>query len=111
MRLKVDLMKKSRKNQEWQRAIENALKKKGFSNTAAQKTAAKTIRKSIAKDKLLLNRRRDHSTDWKKTMQVHQVQCNAASRKAAFLHENAAINKPSTMVGKIVIIPPGAILH
>ena len=93
---------------EWKRAIVKALRAKGFTAGGAKKTAAKTIARSIAKKELLLNRRSDHAADWKKEMSVHQVRCSAGARAAQALHDAAAIHIPSTMAGKIVVIPPKA---
>jgi ribosomal protein L18 len=94
-----------KKNKAWVKAVENALKAKGFTNGAARKTAAATVSKSIAKAKLVAARK-EHSVDWKETMNSHRVQISAGAREAQRLHDQAAINKPSTMTGKIVVVPP-----
>jgi ribosomal protein L18 len=94
-----------KKNKAWVKAVENALKAKGFTKGAARKTAAATVSKSIAKSKLVAARK-EHAVDWKETMNAHRVRISAGAREAQRLHDAAAINKPSRMAGKIVVIPP-----
>jgi ribosomal protein L18 len=94
-----------KKNKAWRKAVENALKAKGFTKGAARKTAAATVSRSIAKAKLV-TARKEHAIDWKETMKTHRIQISAGAREAQRLHAAAAINKPSSMTGMMVVIPP-----
>jgi hypothetical protein len=97
-------MRKSQKT--WKRAIEATLRQKGFTAKGGRKTATLTIKRSVEKDRTLLNQREDHSVNWKETINIHREQCNSAACKARALHDAAAINKTSAMTGKIVVVPP-----
>jgi hypothetical protein len=78
----------------WKSAIEKALKQKGFTKSGAKKTAKIVIRKSIAKKRLMLDRKlRDKESQ---PAPVYQ-------KKPA---PPCAISKPSSMAGKIVVVPP-----
>jgi ribosomal protein L18 len=94
-----------KKNKPWVKAVENALRAKGFTKGAARKTAAATVSKSIAKAKLVAARR-EHAVDWKETMNAHRIRISAGAREAQRLHDAAAINIPSPMAGKVVVVPP-----
>ena len=92
-----------KKNNEWIKSVERALKSKGVSRPAARKTAAATVKKSLEKSELS-KKREAHATDWKETSRVYRASCSSGARAAQVLHDAAAINKQSTMVGKIVVV-------
>ena len=50
--------------------------------------------------------RKEYGVDWKETMNAHLARISARTREARRIHDAAAINKPSTMAGKIVVVPP-----
>lgn len=73
----------------WKAAIEKALRKKGFSKTGAKKTAIMTVQRSIE----CRQRKGPQSVEPEPIPIV----------KAA---PTGAIYKPSSMAGRIVVIPP-----
>ena len=89
----------------WKKSIVNALIQKGFTTKQAKITATQTIRKSIAKESVL-NRRRDHATDWKAEMKAHADQCRKAFKMAEEIRKQAAINKRQPVSGTIVVVHP-----
>jgi hypothetical protein len=89
---------------QWRMAIEKALRGKGFTKKGARKTAIRTMRMSAAKQKLVASRR----DNWREVNDPDRSKYRTAGQEAKRLHDDAAINKPSNLAGKIVVIPPRA---
>jgi hypothetical protein len=53
----------------------------------------------------------EHAANWKETMRAHKKQCNLARRRTETWHNQAAINKPSKMAGKIVVVRSDSQVH
>lgn len=50
------------------------------------------------------SKRREWKAGW--INKGYLKKCNKAARGTKTIHRNAAINKPSTLAGKIVAVPP-----
>lgn len=87
-------------------SIVNALKMKGFSKRAAINIAKSTLRKS--KSKPVKDKQSESQVcSWKQSVPAYLGITRNATKTAAKLHKQAAINK-STMAGKVVVVKPSA---
>jgi len=80
-------------------AIVKAVRLKGYSKRAATNIAKATIRKMKPKPD-------GYMTNWKDSIQAELEAAARARENTNRLHRQAAINMPSDMAGKIVVIPP-----
>ena len=86
-------MKNSRKSR-----IVRALRYKGFSKRAATNIAKATLNKS---------KEMNYVSDWSESLRGTMRLSSAAKTRNERLNAQAAIAKPSTMAGKIVVVPKG----
>lgn len=79
-------------------AIVKAVMSKGYSKRSATNIAKATIRK--------MKQPSGYLTNWKDSIHAELDAASMAKKRIAKLHDQAAINKPNSMTGKIVVIPP-----
>ena len=83
-------------------AIVNALRKKGFN-----KQSAKNIARAMRRDRLRKIATGEKNPETPKEWAIwHKEAVAISAKRIKDLHDQSAINIPSTMAGKIVVIPP-----
>lgn len=79
-----------------------ALQEKGFNKKGARKTATATMKRSIE----VRQAKTGYLMPWATSLSAEMEKSARVRQSNAHLHSQAAINRPSTMAGKIVVVKP-----